>query len=244
MTQDWVYWPSDPIWLDSGFWDWRPPWVRPLRPGTMRWALQQVTPPSVEPVTLDEAKDHLNVTFTDHDALIQNLIAVARDYVERMTGVLCLSQTWKLYLDRFPRENAYEMWPWTAPPGTILIPLSPVQSVASLQWTDLNGNTSTVDPTTYVLDSVSRIARLGLAANKSWPATPSLQPQNAVVVTFTVGSASAGVMPPTLRQVILLMLGHWYANRESVVIDSRVAAIEVPQAAKALLGIHQPVLVG
>ena len=244
MTQDWTYWPSDPVWLDSGFWDWRPPWVRPARPGTMRWALQRTVEPTAEAASLSLAKRHLKIDFDDDDELIIELIRTSRDYIERSTGYAMLTQTWKLYLDRFPRENAYESWPWTAPPGTILIPITPIQSITSLPWFDVNGGTNTVSSSDYITDFASRLPRLTLAANKSWPSTPALVPQNGVVLTFAAGHTSAGLVPPTLRHAQLLLIGHWYANREDVVIDNRVAAVEVPRAAKDLLGLHNPVMVG
>lgn len=247
MSVDWTNWPSDPIWLDSGFWDWRPPWVRPMRPGTMRWALFQTQAPAIEPVDLATVKNHIRVDYDDDDALIQNLITSARDFIERDAGLSLVTQTWQLYLDRFPRANAYETWPWSAPPATILLPRYPVQSVASVVWKDANGGTNTVDPSTYLVDLQSRFPRLvPKSTGQGWPAEsgPPLVQQNGVVVTFTSGYASQGVLPPTLRAALLLLVGHWYQNRETVVTDTRVAAIELPYTFKVLMAQHRPAMVG
>src|SRR5262245_5800563 len=149
MSIDYTYWPSDPQWSDSSFWDYRPPWVRPARPGTMRWALQQTAAPTVEPVSLSSAKSHLRVDFSDDDALIWDKLRAARDYVERLTNLCLCQQTWKLYLDYFPPADRWQSWPWRGAPSTILIPRFPVQSVTSIQWTDLNGNVSTISSTDY-----------------------------------------------------------------------------------------------
>ena len=247
MAIDYVYWPSDPVFLDSGFWDWRPPWVRPLRPGTMRWALLQTQAPSIEPISLSEAKQHVRVDIDDDDALIQDLIIAARTYVERQTGLSLLTQSWTMYLDRFPRSNAYEMWPWMAPPATILIPRYPVQSVASVNWTDANGNTNTVDPTSYLTDLVSRFPRLApIALGKGWPTEsgPPLGQQNSVTVTFTAGYASPGLVPVPIKLALKLLIGVWYQNREAAITSTRVQSSPVPYGVKELLSQLMPPMVG
>lgn len=243
MAIDWTYWPSDPIWTDSSYWDYRPPWVRPARPGSMRWALLQTTAPTVEPVDLATAKAHLRVDFTDDDALIQRKLMAARDYVERWTGLSLCQQTWKLYLDRFPPADRWESWPWRAAPSTILIPRFPVQSITSIQWTDLNGNVSTVSSGDYLVDLASRPPRIVPATSKFWPTTPALAPQNGVVVTFVAGATAPDLVSPSAVQAVLLVLGDHYENREATVVDIRVAA-QTLKTVEALLGIHRPVLVG
>lgn len=241
MSTDWTIWPSDPVWSSSA-WDWQPPWVRPSRPGTMRWALQQTVAPTSEPVTLADAKAHLRVDITEDDDLIDSLIVAARDYVERRSGLSLVTQTWKLYLDRWPRA-AFEFWPWPAPGSTILLPRHPVQSVTSLQWLDAGGTTNTVAGSDYSLDVASRPARIRPVVGKSWPAT-SLAPQGGVVVAFVAGFASAALVPATLRQAMLLLIGTWYRSREDEQVDRQIRSIELAKGLDALLGLHMPMLVG
>jgi uncharacterized phiE125 gp8 family phage protein len=243
MSIDWTYWP-DPPWAASSVWDWRPPWLRPARPGTMLWALQQITQSPVEPIDLAGAKSHLRVDISDDDAYIEWLIVAARDMVERMSGLSLLTQTWKLYLDRWPRATG-EFWPWAAPAWTILLPRFPVQSVTSIQWFGSDGSTNTVASTDYIVEPPSRRPqRIAPAVGKSWPAM-SLIPQGGVVVSFSAGfGAQPAVMPPTLRQAMLLLIGTWYENREDVVVDKQIKSIELTQGFKALLGLHMPALVG
>lgn len=247
MTVDYVYWPSDPIWSDGGFWDYRPPWVRPLRPGTMRWAMQQTVPPVDEPVTLDEVKQSIRVDITDDDALIGDLITAARVYVENVIGVSMMTQTWIEYLDRFPRPNAYETWPWHALPATILIPRYPVQSVTSITYTDVNYATQTVDPSTYTADLVSRLARLApkQLTSQGWPAnSPLIVPQqDSVQVTFVAGYASQDDVPQTLKLAVKLLVGLWYQNREAAITSTRVASAMVPFGVKELLAQMMPPMV-
>jgi uncharacterized phiE125 gp8 family phage protein len=242
MSTDSTYWPSDPVWSSSA-WDWQPPWLRPARPGTMLWALQQTVPPSGEPIDLATAKDHLRVDITQDDTYIQGVIAAARDYTERVSGLSLLTQTWKLYLDRWPRAGR-EQWPWPAPASTILLPRWPVQSVSSVQWVGSDGTTNTVASTDYALDLVRRPPRIAPVAGKSWPSA-GLTQQNGVVVTFVAGFGATGAaLPPTLRQALLLLMGVWYRNREDVIVDKQARSIELPKGFDALLGLHMPVMVG
>jgi uncharacterized phiE125 gp8 family phage protein len=243
VSIDWTFWPSDPYWTDSGFWDWRPPWVRPRRPGTMLWALQQTAAPTSEPVDLDLAKAQVKQDSADDDVLILHYISVARDEVERLTGLSLLTQTWKLYLDRFPRFGALETWPWPGTPsGAILLPRFPVQAVSSVQWLGADGTTNTIDPTTYTLDTAGRPPRLTPTATQFWPSN-ALVPQAGVIVTLTAGYTTVAGIPPTLRQAMLLAIGEMYENRERTMADARIAVKELP-AYQNLVRLHKPPLVG
>lgn len=51
-----------------------------------------LTPPSVEPITLSDVKDWLNIDFTSKDALIARLITRARRRAETITGRAFASQ--------------------------------------------------------------------------------------------------------------------------------------------------------
>src|ERR1043165_9106345 len=90
--------------------------------------------PSVEPITLEEARDHLRLvasgspaTHPDDD-MIEAFITAARQHIDGKDGWLgrCLiTQTWELVLDTFPD-------------GEIRLPLSPVQEVVSIKYDDEN----------------------------------------------------------------------------------------------------------
>lgn len=238
MAVDWTYWPSDPEYAPSGYWDWRPPWIRPSRPGSILWAAKCTVAPTIEPMTLGDVKTHLRVDMPDDDALITNLIQAAREYIEMRTGLSLLTQTWVLQLDRFPRVDRIELWPQAGLPlGCILLPRRPVQSVTGITWTDVNGNVSAVDPTTYTVDLISEPARIMLTSIASWPedASPGIAMMAGVQVTFVAGNTATTLIPSNLKTAFLLMVGHWYLNREEVLSGSRLVAIQMPVAADELL---------
>lgn len=93
-------------------------------------ALFLVMAPSIEPVSLAEAKAHLRVEVNDENSLIQTLITAARQYVETATRRALLQQTWDDKLDAFPC-------------GAIVLPLSPVTSVTSITYLDTAGVSQT-----------------------------------------------------------------------------------------------------
>src|SRR5205085_7972655 len=133
-------------------------------------SLSLVSPPANEPVSLDEAKEHLRVTSTDQDNLIRHLISAARIYCENKLGQPIVTQTWDLKLDGFPCD-------------AIRVPRPPLQSVTSITYLDSGGSLQTLNPSTYlVLDSTTPpasgpahtpplIGRIESAYGLTWPST-------------------------------------------------------------------------
>jgi uncharacterized phiE125 gp8 family phage protein len=71
-------------------------------PRTIR--LEQTTPPTDLPVTVDEAKAFLRIDHTAEDALIESLVAAARDVVENYLRRSVCTQTWTLVLDSLAEQ--------------------------------------------------------------------------------------------------------------------------------------------
>ncbi len=61
--------------------------------------------PAAEPLLLPEAKAFLRIVHDDDDALIAALIAAARGQIEALTRRALLSQTWRIVLDRWPKDG-------------------------------------------------------------------------------------------------------------------------------------------
>lgn len=180
------------------------------------------TAPTDYPVTLDEAKLHARISGSDEDSEIQNLIAAATAYVQEYQWSQLISATHVMRLDRFPCGKAIELWP------------NPVQSVTSVQYVDTSGNTQTLAASTnYTADVYSKPARIVPAYTLPWPATRCYI--NDVTVTYVTGwGASGASVPITTRQAILLLVGHWFRNREA----TGTAAGDISFAVKALLDLN------
>lgn len=194
--------------------------------------VQLVTGPAEEPITLAEARNHLRVDYFDDDALIQSQLIAVREYAETATNRAFVTQTWKYVLDAFPTIPSQSL-SWQAAFDQFRIPFPPLQSVTSIVWLDTAGNATTLSPSDYVVDSVSEPARIAPAYGKSWPSS-ALQPIAGVQVTYVAGYASAGRVPESIKQMVKLLLGAYYQNREDVVLDRRVASVELPKGFEAL----------
>ena len=150
--------------------------------------LKVITPPTSEPVTLEEVKSHLRVISDDDNTLITSLIKQAREYCESYQNRKYVTQTIEGYLDKFPS-------------GSIEFDnCSPVKSITSVKYTDYEGVELTVDSLNYSLDDVSYINKIDLAYGKSWP-SDALKPTNGVKVTFVAGYE---VVPETVKWAMLI----------------------------------------
>lgn len=161
--------------------------------------IKVVSPPSVEPVTLAEAKAHLRVDSADEDALITRLIVAAREQCEQELDRSLAQQTLQLMLDAFPA-------------GALLLPRGPVISVSSVQYVDTAGVLQTVSANDYTLDDAQIDAWLLYAYGSDWP--QARDQANAVRVQYVAGWPNS-VVPASIQQWILLHIGTLYANRES-----------------------------
>lgn len=177
-------------------------------------ALKIITGPTVEPVSLQQAKLHLrvigdpsDVSANPEDTYISALIVAARQRAEHLTGRALMPQTLELALDSFSR--------------VIRLPRPPLASVASVKYLDSEGNLQTLDPSSYIVADHSEPACLVSA--ESWPATKDAP--NAVLIRYVAGYATAPEVPETIKAWMLLCIGMLYANRESVVPGVSVAAL-------------------
>lgn len=188
----------------------------------MPLTLTRTVAPTVEPVTRAEAKAHLRVDVTDEDTLIDTLITTAREHAEALTERQFITATYTLKLDAF--NGLY---------GCIELPRPLLIGVSSITYSDSDDATQTLSSSLYQVDSSSEPARIIPAYGETWPDTrPKM---NAVTITFTAGyGATAASVPTPLKQAILLLVAHWFENREPVNIGNIVSPI--PFTVSALLG--------
>lgn len=195
-------------------------------------ALRLITAPTVEPVTLVEAKAHLRVDHSDDDTLIGLLIESARHYIDGPEGFLgraIITQTWELVLDEFPTNE-------------IRIPLPPLQSVTSVIYDDADGNEQTVDAADYAVDTASEPGWV-VPSTAGWPTV--FEGINAVRIRFVAGYAPSIDSPPDLRAnvpgsikaALLLLIGALYEHREQTIVGQ--ATTELPWGAEHLLRRHR-----
>ena len=155
--------------------------------------LQQITPPTAEPLSLIEAKTHLRVLTSDtsEDTLIKALIAAARQYCELKTQSQIMASRWKLVMDAFPGPSLMGVpagVPYSLPGHAVLIPRGQVLQVVSIQYTAMDGTLTTMPSSDYVVDTSSTPARITPVFGKIWPIP--LPQIGSVQITFDAGFAA------------------------------------------------------
>ncbi len=184
--------------------------------------------PTIEPVSLEEAKRHLRVEADGENVDIAGLIISAREWCEAHTERQFVTATWQWTLDGFPNAGA-----------TLWVPKPLLQSVTSIQYIDADGVTQTWNVSKYDVDTDLKPGRIVPAFGESWPTTRS--DIDSVTIVFVAGYGAETAVPFKVRQAIKLLVGHWFANRESVLVGPR--ATTAPQAVEALLDTERMVSV-
>lgn len=202
--------------------------------------LSRNTAPSVEPVTLEEARNHLRVepdgSPASHpdDTLIEALIQAAREWCETETNRAFVEQQFELKRDTFPSGST-----------PIELPLPPLRSVDNIEYEDGDGVTQTWSASQYrVIKASGPKALPGYVQptpDESYPTDVQDAPDS-VMITFTAGYEPDTASSPTdyranvpagIKRAILMLVAHWYEHREAVMVGASVG--EMPFAVKALL---------
>jgi uncharacterized phiE125 gp8 family phage protein len=172
------------------------------------------TAPTTEPVTIADARIYIRAITgdtTEDAAIIEPLITAAREYCENVTGRAMAAQTIEAYPEGFE--------------SIMKLPRPPLVSITSIKYTNDEGTETTMSATNYLTDTVG-----GRVAIKVIPSfTPALV--NPIKITYAAGYTAS---PKLLRQAMLLLIGHWYTNREAVVVGA-FASVEVKMAVDAML---------
>ena len=180
----------------------------------MKYAV--IAAPRHEPIALKDAKLYLR-TLPDDDtedaAIIEPLIAAAREYCENTTGRTLAVQK----IEAYPEEFSWR----------IDLPHAPINSIEKVMYIDAEGVEHILSETMYIADpSESIIIMRELPQFRPYPVKP-------IRITYTAGYCPRK-LPKTIRQAMLLLIGHWYTNRETVVVGA-IASVEVQLTTKRLL---------
>lgn len=162
--------------------------------------LQRTTGPTVEPLSLAEAKDHCEIAASEkaHDGKLIDFIAAAREVVENDTQSSLLNQTFTLSLDEFPSD------------GNIWIPMKPLQSVSSITYYDEANAQQTLSSSVYGVNTARRLVFRDY--NQSWP--NHVVKSGGIVVTFVAGYGTyAANVPAILKHMIKLRVSHAFEHR-------------------------------
>lgn len=171
--------------------------------------------PQIEPITIEEAKQHCRVTDDEEALLLVRLTVAAREYAEAVTGRCLAVKTIAAVCDSFPTN------------GRIDLPVSPAIAITAATYKDEAGATTSF-ATSIDLDDFAAPSAIALKPGQSWPSA-SLYPTNPIKIEYTAGETPSD----KIKAAILLLVGHWFENREEVVTGQE--SYSVPFAAEAIL---------
>lgn len=164
---------------------------------------------AIEPISLEQAKEHLRVVFDDEDDYISALILAARQMAEGRTNRTITQRV---------REQAFSHW------CAMKLLKPPFVQVESVSYFDAGGLEQVLPPDSYTVSTRREPASVALtiAARSN---APSLASQDeAVIVRYTAGYP-VGEVPAPIVQWMLLQIGSMYEHRESVIAGVSVTPL-------------------
>lgn len=168
-----------------------------------------VTPASSGPITLAQVKTHCRVPHTEEDDSIELMIDAAIALIDGYGGILrtaLIEQTWQQDFPYFPYCE-------------FRLALGPLISVTSITYYDTNNVQQTLATSVYAAFSDASGPFFKLKDSQSWPST--FYRDDAVRVTWKAGfGATADFVPADLKHAMLVLIGHWFENREMVNIGN------------------------
>jgi uncharacterized phiE125 gp8 family phage protein len=156
--------------------------------------------PTATPVTYEDVVNHLRVDADDEEELIRLYIDAATSYLDGYYGVLgraLATQTW---------IQKYDGWD-----ARMFLPVFPVASITSVVYLNTSGGSSTVTSTDYALYTDDHGDYVEFDQAFSYPTT-SVESGPKITITYVAG----GTVPVAIKQAMLLLIGHWFQNRETI----------------------------
>lgn len=168
------------------------------------WTTKIITEPAVEPVTLEQVKNHSRITHIEDDSWLLMAMVVARQFIEKTCELSLITQTRRTTFDGFRK-------PW------LTLAYGPTISISGIEYYDQTNTLQTL--ANYQAALESNPCMIVPAAGQAWPQTMPNR-MDAVKVTYVAGYGDPENVPAALRQAILLLVDHWYSNRSAVEMGS------------------------
>ncbi len=168
------------------------------------YSVKQVTFPASSAVSLDVIKKQcrIEVSETYDDELLTGFLEQAYQHVQELSGVSFAQTQYELRLRCFPVDNQ-----------PIYLPFPPLQQVDAITYYDASGNAISFVDFRIADDMASQVMPV---VGLNWPSNSELFTDipDAVRITFTSGSETGSFRASQGTQAILLLIAHWYKNRE------------------------------
>jgi len=169
-------------------------------------------------ITTANAKLFLKVDTSDDDDIIDSLVKAATESAQEYTNRFFLETTLTQYGTTFADiKNLFK---------------SPVSDITHIIYYDADDSAQTLATSVYQVTPAIEPSTIMLKVDQSYPDVADRE--DAVLIKYKVGYGTATTdVPYAIIQAVYLTIGHWYQNRQEVVVG-RIAT-EIPMGAKYLL---------
>jgi len=185
----------------------------------MIFSLKLITPPIIEPVTVDEVKIYAHIDHDVDDKLILSWIKTARRLAEDYQRRAYYEQVWEMSFDCFPYLP-------------IKIPRPPLVSVNFIHYYNTANTMTDMDLTDFIVDTNSEPGRLAHAYGVLWPSV-ILKPIDGLRIRYTCGfegmfsddsttttyAPDISPIPENVRDAIYLYCAYRNENRSGEVAE-------------------------
>lgn len=153
----------------------------------------------------------------DEDSYVSLLIDAATEVVEARCGRAFISRSVRMFLDRWPDG------------GGIDLPLAPVSSITSVKYWDYTTEIETDITGSFQSDIEDNDLPARLRPNYGFTLPITKIKINAISVDFVAGfGTTPAEIPAKIKQCILFLVAHWYAQREPVISGTAILSNKVP----------------
>ena len=190
-------------------------------------SLIRLTQPTVEPVSIAEAKAQCRIDDTGEDLLLMaTYISAAREWAESYTRRTFIHTQWQLRTDSFPFEFRLPFPPMATATGYTAVAVTYTSSIVGGV-----GTVVTLPTDQYRVDREQTPGGIRPLYGQSWPGY--INDRNAVTATWWGGYGEDGTkIPKAVKPAIMMLVAHLFSNRE---MTSELALKEVPFGVKTLL---------